>query len=182
MLFKILTSKHLNKRFERVVLTKCCLFTIFTQTRQYTLSTAQNFAYLWSSISLGTTVIPRDNYYAKFWGVNKVDYGLCEKGEFAFFELRVRLGRCWAQLHYGNVLVTLPLLWLAFARLHRNLGKKFGSQNSPIMQFDITLTQSNAHFKTANKATQCDFWGCVVWKIQIQGSIWRVIWEIICLG
>ena len=32
---------------------------------------------------LGITVVPRkieDNCYAKFWGVDKVDYGLCENG------------------------------------------------------------------------------------------------------
>ena len=36
-------------------------------------------------ISLGMTVIPRRNWklkgYAKFWGVNKVYYGLCESSE-----------------------------------------------------------------------------------------------------
>ena len=34
---------------------------------------------------LGITVVPRgiqDNGYAKFWGVNKVHYGLCENVEF----------------------------------------------------------------------------------------------------
>ena len=34
---------------------------------------------------LGVTVVPRgiqDNGYAKFWGVNKVHYGLCENVEF----------------------------------------------------------------------------------------------------
>ena len=33
---------------------------------------------------LGITAIPReiqDNGYVKFWGVNKVHYGLCEYGE-----------------------------------------------------------------------------------------------------
>ena len=33
---------------------------------------------------LGITVVPReieDEGYAKFWGVNKVNYGLCENGE-----------------------------------------------------------------------------------------------------
>ena len=33
---------------------------------------------------LGITVVPREiqnNSYAKFWGVNKVHYGLCENGE-----------------------------------------------------------------------------------------------------
>ena len=36
-------------------------------------------------VLLGITVVPReieDNGYAKFWGVNKVNYGLCENGEF----------------------------------------------------------------------------------------------------
>ena len=34
---------------------------------------------------LGITVVPReieDNGYVKFWGVNKVQYALCENGEF----------------------------------------------------------------------------------------------------
>ena len=34
----------------------------------------------------GITVVPReieDNGYVKFWGVNKVHYGLCENGEQA---------------------------------------------------------------------------------------------------
>ena len=33
----------------------------------------------------GITVVPREienNAYAKFWGVNKVNYGLCENGEY----------------------------------------------------------------------------------------------------
>ena len=33
----------------------------------------------------GITVVPREienNGYAKFWGVNKVHYGLCENGEY----------------------------------------------------------------------------------------------------
>ena len=33
---------------------------------------------------LGITVVPReiqDNDYVKFWGLNKVHYGLCENGE-----------------------------------------------------------------------------------------------------
>ena len=36
-------------------------------------------------ILLGITVVPREienNGYAKFWGVNKVRYGLCENGQF----------------------------------------------------------------------------------------------------
>ena len=36
-------------------------------------------------ILLGITVVPREienNGYAKFWGVNKVHYGLCENGQF----------------------------------------------------------------------------------------------------
>ena len=36
-------------------------------------------------ILLGITVFPREienNGYAKFWGVNKVHYGLCENGQF----------------------------------------------------------------------------------------------------
>ena len=36
---------------------------------------------------LGITVVPReidDNSYAKFWGVNKMHYGLCANGEFTF--------------------------------------------------------------------------------------------------
>ena len=34
---------------------------------------------------LGITVVPREienNGHAKFWEVNKVDYGLCEIGEY----------------------------------------------------------------------------------------------------
>ena len=37
-----------------------------------------------SRFLLGNTVVPReiqDNVYAKFWGVNRVHYGLCENGE-----------------------------------------------------------------------------------------------------
>ena len=33
----------------------------------------------------GITVVPREienNGYEKFWGVNKVHYGLCENGEY----------------------------------------------------------------------------------------------------
>ena len=33
----------------------------------------------------GITVVPREienNGYAQFWGVNKVNYGLCENGEY----------------------------------------------------------------------------------------------------
>ena len=35
---------------------------------------------------LGNTVVPReieDNGYAKFCGINKVQYGLCENGEYS---------------------------------------------------------------------------------------------------
>ena len=45
----------------------------------------QNFALLLFPISPGITVVPReieDNGYVKFWGVNKVQYALCENGEF----------------------------------------------------------------------------------------------------
>ena len=34
--------------------------------------------------ALGVTAVPReieDSGYAKFWGLNKVNYGLCENGE-----------------------------------------------------------------------------------------------------
>ena len=45
----------------------------------------QNFVQPLSSISLGTTVLPRRNWkkkgYAKFWGVNRVHYGLYENCE-----------------------------------------------------------------------------------------------------
>jgi len=40
---------------------------------------------------LGITVIPREgNGYAKFWGVNKVHYGLCENGELVTAVLRTK--------------------------------------------------------------------------------------------
>ena len=92
-------------------------------------------------------MLGRDNY-AKFWGVTRCIMVYVKIVNLPFFKLRVRLGPCWTQLHYANVLGTLPLLWLAFARLRRKLG-----QNSPMMQFEITLTQSSAHLKIANKAT-----------------------------
>ena len=40
---------------------------------------------------LGITVVPKeiqDNGYAKFWGVNKVHYGLCENGEWSIYDSR----------------------------------------------------------------------------------------------
>ena len=39
---------------------------------------------------LGITVVAKeieDNGYAKFWGLNKVHYGLCENGEISLFRL-----------------------------------------------------------------------------------------------
>ena len=50
-----------------------------------TLFTPHNFAQLLSSMSLGTTVLPRRNWkkkvYVKFGGVNRLHFGLCENGE-----------------------------------------------------------------------------------------------------
>ena len=68
--------------------------------------------------------------------------------------LRLKLGRCCLEFHYGTVLGTRSLLLLhirmlrlfiyLFIYLFRKSGSKFVLQNSPTMQFDAFLTQSSA--------------------------------------
>ena len=48
-----------------------------------------------------------NNGYAKFWGVNKVHYGLCESGEFAVFQTSSRLFQLTYFVKYRRILLEL---------------------------------------------------------------------------
>ena len=63
---------------------------------------------------------------------------------FAILRLQVTLSRCCVKLHCRIVLWTLLLLSLANTTLQRIPDQNFLPQNSPIVQFDTTPTQSPA--------------------------------------
>ena len=52
---------------------------------------------------MGVRVVPReieDNGYAKFWGVNKVRYGLCENGELLVLFSIIQLLKSISRVYY----------------------------------------------------------------------------------